>query len=105
MSVINRQIVHVVLFKWNEDATPGAIRSAVEALLALADKIPGVLELTCGKNFSDRNQGYTHGMVVRFIDRAALEAYGPHPAHQHVVQNFISPIRADVLVVDYEAGP
>jgi hypothetical protein len=53
-------------------------------------------------NFSDRAKGYKHGLVGRFADRSALEAYTPHPEHQRVVQNFISPIRADILALDYE---
>ncbi len=39
---------------------------------------------------------------MRFTDRAALEAYYPHPEHQRVVQNFVNPIRADTLILDYE---
>ena len=36
------------------------------------------------------------------MNRAALEAYGPHTEHRRVVQNFINPIRADILALDYE---
>ena len=50
----------------------------------------------------DRAKGYTHGLVVRFTDQSALETYGPHPEHQRVLQNFINPIRADVLAFDYD---
>jgi Stress responsive A/B Barrel Domain len=68
----------------------------------LKGKIAGIVDLSCGANFSQRAKGYTHGLVVRFTDRAALEAYGPHPEHQRIVQNLISPIRADILALDYE---
>jgi len=95
-------IEHIVLFKWTETATPQAIDAAVAELRALKGKIRGIIDLSCGTNFSDRSAGFTHGLVVRFTDRAALDAYGPNPAHQHVVQNFINPIRADVLALDYE---
>ena len=98
----NTGIVHIVLFRWNEDASAEAIAAAVEGLRGLKETVPGILELSCGENFSERGRGYTHGLVVRFADRAALEVYGPHPNHQHVVQNFISPICAEVVVVDYE---
>jgi hypothetical protein len=98
-------IEHIVLFKWNEGVSAEAIATAVEGLLALKGKIPGIVDITCGHNFSDRAQGYDTGLVVRFEDRAALEAYIPHPEHQHVVQNLLSPIRADVLAVDYEIAP
>lgn len=97
-------IEHIVLFKWIEDAAPEAIVAAMNALSELPDKIPGIVDLSCGENFSNRSQGYQSGLVVRFTDRAALDAYGPHPDHQHVVQTFINPIRADIIAVDYEIG-
>ena len=95
-------IEHLVLFQWVADAPAGAVTRVMDELRGLPAQIPGIRELTCGANFSARSQGYTHALVVRFEDRAALEAYGPHPAHQRVVQEFISPIRAETLVVDYE---
>ena len=95
-------VEHIVLFRWAEEASREAIDSAVEGLRGLKGKIAGIEDLSCGANFSDRAKGYTHGLVVRFTDRAALEAYGPHPEHQRVVRNFIDPIRADVLAFDYE---
>ena len=48
-------------------------------LRGLKGKIAGIVDLSCGPNFSDLANCYTHGLVVRFTDRAALEAYGPHP--------------------------
>lgn len=94
-------VEHIVLFRWNDTATQTEIDAALEGLRGLAGEIPGILELAVGTNFSDRSQGFTHGLVVRFTDRAALDVYGPHPAHQHVVQQLINPIRADVLAVDF----
>lgn len=95
-------IEHIVLFRWTENASPEAINNVMTELSKLKSKIQGIVDLSCGTNFSDRAKGYTHGLVVRFKDRAALEAYGPHPEHQRVVQNLIAPIRADILALDYE---
>lgn len=95
-------IEHVVLFKWKTDSTPDSIASVVAGLRGLKDRVPGIVDLTCGENFSDRGQGYRTALVVRFVDRAALDAYGPHPAHQDVVTRLIVPIREDVIVADYE---
>jgi hypothetical protein len=95
-------IEHIVLFRWAEGTSREAMDNAVTELRKLKDKIPGIVDLSCGANFSDRAKGYTHGLVVRFKDRAALESYGPHPEHQRVVQNFIRPISADILALDYE---
>jgi hypothetical protein len=95
-------VEHIVLFRWTAEASQEAMDSAVTELRKLKGKIPGIVDLSCGANFSDRAKGYTHGLVVRFADRSALEAYTPHPEHQRVLQNFISPIRADILALDYE---
>lgn len=95
-------IEHIVLFRWTGGASPEAIESALAELRKLKGIIPGIVDLSCGANFSERAKAFTHGLVVRFPDRAALEAYGPHPEHQRVVRNFINPIRADVLALDYE---
>ena len=96
------EVVHIVLFQWKEEAAPGDIARAIAGLQSLKDEIPGILDLSCGENFSARAQGYQCGLVVRFTSRAALDAYGPHPAHQAVVQNLLAPIRAGVIAVDYE---
>jgi len=95
-------IEHIVLFRWTDAASESAKENVMTELRKLKGKIPGILDLSCGTNFSDRAKGYTHGLVVRFTDRAALESYGPHPKHQHVVQNLITPIAADILALDYE---
>lgn len=94
-------VEHIVLFQWKAEATAEQIAAAVEGLRGLKDQIPNILDLSVGENFTDRAQGFTHGLVVRFPNKAALEVYGPHPAHQHVVQTFINPIRENVLALDY----
>ena len=95
-------VEHIVLFKWKEEAAPGDIDKAVQGLKSLKNEITGIIDLSVGENFSARAQGFQCGLVVRFVDRAALDLYGPHPAHQAVVQNLINPIRADLIAVDYE---
>ncbi len=95
-------VEHIVLFKWKSEATAEQIAAAIKGLGDLKEQVPNILNLSVGENFTDRGQGFTHGLVVRFPDKAALEVYGPHPAHQHVVQTFINPIRESVLALDYE---
>jgi hypothetical protein len=94
-------VMHLVLFKWKEDAAPESIETAMQGLRNMAGRIPGVEELSCGANFTQRSKGYTHGLTVRFTDEAALDVYIPHPVHQDVVQNLINPIVDDVLALDY----
>ena len=95
-------IEHILLLRWNEKTSQELIDRAMAELRALKEKIPGIVDLSSGINFSERAKGFTHGMVFRFKDRAALESYLAHPEHKHVVQTFLNPIRADTLVFDYE---
>jgi hypothetical protein len=97
-------VEHVVLFKTTPDATEEQKQRAIAALKTLKDKIPGIVDLSVGSNFTDRNQGFDIGLVVRFTDRSALEVYLPHPAHRGCVAEFITPIKQDVIVLDYEIG-
>jgi hypothetical protein len=95
-------VEHILLMRWTDEASKETIENVLAELRALKNKIAGIVDLSCGANFSERAKGYTHGLIIRFADRAALEAYYPHPEHQRVVQNFINPIRADTLILDYE---
>jgi hypothetical protein len=97
-------VEHVVLFKTTPEATEEQKERMVAELASLKDKIPGIVDLSVGRNFSDRSQGFDIGLVVRFIDRAALEVYLPHPAHRGCVDQFVGPIKQDVIVADYEIG-
>jgi Stress responsive A/B Barrel Domain len=95
-------IEHIVLIRWKEEASQEAKDNAITELRNLKGKIPDIVEVTSGINFSERAKGYTHGLVFRFKDKAAVGAYLAHPDHQHVVQKFLNPIREDTLVFDYE---
>jgi hypothetical protein len=95
-------VEHIVLFRWTEGASQEAIDRAVAELRGLKGKIAEIVDLSCGANFSGSAKGYTHGLVGRFRDRAALEAYLAHPEHLRAVHSAINPIRADVLIFDYE---
>jgi len=95
-------VEHIVLFELKPETTPEQVGAMEAGLQMLATEIPGIIGLTFGENFSDRNKGSTHGLVVRFTDRAALEVYIPHPAHQSVVEELVRPILDEIIVVDYE---
>jgi len=95
-------VEHVVLFKLKPEATDDQRAAMCRALGELGTSVPGILDISAGVNFSDRNQGFDVGLVVKFVDRDALEVYLPHPAHRAAVEQFVRPILQEVIVVDYE---
>ena len=95
-------IEHIVLFKVKAGTAPDAVTAMLAGLKGLQSVVPSIVGLSVGANFSDRSKGFTHGLVVRFQDKAALDGYIPHAAHREVVDKFIRPITEDVLAVDYD---
>ena len=66
----------------------------------LQGRIPGLLETYVGKNISSKGEGYELGCVMKFTDKASLDAYGPHPVHQELV-SWLQPL-IDAIEVDFE---
>jgi len=93
---------HLVLLKLNPGTPPSDIEQMLDRLKELKAKIPEIVELTCGANFSNRSQGFTHGLFVRFRSRSDLDHYLSHPEHQRVATENIRPIAENILVVDFQ---
>ncbi|MBK8482163.1 MAG: Dabb family protein [Proteobacteria bacterium] len=95
-------VEHIVWFKLRAQAPEADKQRLMAELVALKERIPGIIEASAGADYSGRAAGYTHGFVARFVDRAALEAYHPHPAHRTVVERYVEPISEGVLALDFE---
>lgn len=95
---------HVVFFKFKDSARPEEVKSIEDAFIALAKKIETVKAFEWGTNVSPEglNDGFTHCFFVTFADKAGLEVYLPHPAHQEFVSK-LKPLLDKVCVVDYVA--
>lgn len=76
--------IHIALYKWKETATPEQISQALKEVEALASKVPGIVDIVTGENTSEYNEGYTHAILVRGKDQAAIDAYRNHPDHAKV---------------------
>lgn len=95
---------HVVLFKFKDSATAEQVQALEKAFGELAKKIDTVKDFEWGTNVSPEglNDGFTHCFLVSFADKAGLEAYLPHAAHQEFVGK-LKPLLDKVCVVDYVA--
>ena len=96
---------HVVLFKFKDSATPEQVKSVEAAFRALPTKINTITGYEWGTNVSPegKNDGFTHCFFLTFKDKAGLEVYLPHPAHQEFGST-LRPHLDKVLVVDYVAS-
>ncbi len=94
-------IEHIVLIEANEGKSEQEAKELLDAISGLKGKIPGVLDVKLGANFTNRAPDVTHAAVVTLEDKEALAGYGPHPAHKDVLK-LLLPFAKNVTVVDIE---
>jgi hypothetical protein len=94
-------IVHLVCFKYREDADRTARATHRQGLRDLAD-IDGILDLKVGEDIVRSERSYDTGLLVLFRDRPALEQYAVHPRHVPVKQLAVG-LCASIVSTDFEA--
>ena len=98
-------VKHLVFWKLQDfaDGKPAAQNALriKEALEALRGRIPGLVTIEVGIDFSKTADSADVALYTEFTDRAALDAYQDHPDHKSAAK-FIGAVRQSRTVVDYE---
>jgi hypothetical protein len=92
--------IHMFAFRWKSAVTNEQKQRVIAEIGKLQGQIPGLIETHVGTNISARGQGYELGGVMKFTDKASLDAYGPHPVHQKLV-SWLMPL-IEPIEVDFE---
>ncbi|CAG8555687.1 12794_t:CDS:2, partial [Ambispora gerdemannii] len=79
-----------------------AIDKALSEAILLKEKIPGIVKVSAGKNFTDRAKGYEYALVVELSSKEDLRIYLDHENHVEFKSNYLTPIIQDVLAFDFE---
>jgi quinol monooxygenase YgiN len=91
-------IHHVVIWTLHDGADAPRFKALLDACARL---VPGMLDFEVGIRTQGLEANADVVLVSRFADRAALEAYLVHPAHQAVAAQ-LGPMRSERRVVDFE---
>jgi hypothetical protein len=98
---------HVVLLWMNEPGNDAVKEKMIATSRAFAREIPGIVSVSVGDAVpSDRDvvdDSFDLGIVIRFKDRAALDAYQKHPAHTKAAKEVLAPNASRLKVYDIEA--
>ena len=78
-------MTHVVLIQPKVSTTNEQLTAFLQRVLALQQVIPGILSISVGENRSDFQGGFTHGIIIRFVDEVHLQAHHTHPDHVAIV--------------------
>ena len=93
-------IKHIVMWKLNDENKAANAQNIKEKLEALAGVIPGLLEVEVGIDFNKSEAAFDVVLYSVLENKAALEAYQIHPAHQAVVP-IVKAAACKRVVVDY----
>jgi hypothetical protein len=95
---------HIVLWRLHESAngrSKAENAAEVKRLLeGLNGKIPGLLRLEVGFDFSGTAESADIVLYSEFDSRAALDAYQVHPLHE-AVKPFVMAARSERRLIDY----
>jgi urocanate hydratase len=94
-----RPVVHMVWIKTKPGVTKDQIQNLFNGMNELR-KIPGVISVDYGENFTERARGFNVGLLIHLKDKAALETYTAHPIHQAFVRD-MAPFREDLMAMDF----
>ena len=98
------EVAHVVLV-WLKQPGDAATKGRLVATARdLAERIPGIRMLSVGDALpSERDvvdDSFDLGLVMHFVDAAALAAYEVHPVHTAAVRDVLAPAAAKLVVYD-----
>jgi quinol monooxygenase YgiN len=97
---------HLVLWKLKPEAHGRSAaenaRAIKEKLEGLRGRVPGMLRIEVGIDFSRTENSSDVALYSEFESRAALDAYQVHPEHKAVMP-FILEARSERRLCDYEA--
>lgn len=93
-------VEHMVWIRFHDGVSPDRVAEHLAGLRGLKQRIPDVIDLAVGENFTDRSGGFTHGLLVRLPSRAALQTYQDHPDHLKVA----APLKQDAELRAMDIG-
>jgi Stress responsive A/B Barrel Domain len=94
-------VFHAFAFQWKPGTSEAQKDRAAKEIAAFQGVIPGLLQTHVGPNISPRGKGYTFAGIMQFKDKASLDAYVQHPAHQALLAWLVPLI--DAIELDLRA--
>jgi hypothetical protein len=77
-------LTHIVCWKYKAETSEAERAEHVSKLRALPNVIPNILSFNVGRDILHLERSFDTGLVAVYPDRAALDFYTVHPAHQEV---------------------
>ena len=77
-------LTHIVCWKYKDETTEEQRADHIARLQALPEVIPNIVSFSVGSDILHLDRSFDTGLVAVYQDRAGLDLYTDHPAHQEV---------------------
>ena len=94
-------LTHIVCWQYKTETTEEQQAEHITRLRALPGMIPNIVSFNVGRDILHLERSFDTGLVAVYPDRAALDLYTDHPAHQEVAA-LGKQIAERVVSVDFE---
>ena len=92
-------VTHVVIFQWVSGVTDDQVSTFAEELTRLATELGTTIRH--GRDLAFREGNGDYALVATFADQSAWRAYQADPRHQTFVRDFVTPIQASRLTIQF----
>jgi hypothetical protein len=92
---------HVAVFVFTPEFDADGLDDWIERIRELAAVVPEVRSMSIGRNVITGTHAWQVAIVADFENRAGLDAYNHHPAHQKVLE-ISGPVKERLATVDFE---
>ena len=99
--------IHSVYFSLRPDLTPAEhdqFLTGVRSLLSIRSAVDGSLGRPAGTDRPVIDRAYSYGLVIRFLDRDAHDAYQADPVHD-AFRNGCGTLWSQVRIFDLDTDP
>jgi hypothetical protein len=93
-------LTHIVCWKYKDETTEEQRADHIARLKALPGVIPNIVSFDVGRDILHLDRSFDTGLVAVYTDRAGLDVYTDHPAHQEVAA-LGKQIAENVVSVDF----
>lgn len=95
-------IRHVALFRWTGEATEEQKQRVAAEIARLPSLVPSLLALHIGPDLGINPGNFDFAVAADFTDVDGYLAYRDHPEHRAMISQFIVPVAAQRVAVQYE---
>ena len=94
-------VTHVVVFTWIASATGDQVDRFRRALDRLAVDLSSIATIRHGADLRFREGNGDYALVATCVGREAWDAYQAHPQHKAFVRDFVTPLQASRVAIQF----